>query len=123
MLLELDLLKFYITRTATWRRGLSEKFPGDRRNLLAAEMLQGFARTPASEVDAEVWGKIEPFLASRMSRDAISTAARTVGFSQHPQNLNEFLQILLETFWDVMRDECLGIVRLDLALPRAEARS
>lgn len=104
MLLRLDALKFSISRTAAWRRSLAERFPGDNRNTAAADMLDALAKTPASEVDPALWVKVEPYMSCRETRQVVSAMARTVGFSQHPRDLNEFLPILLDALWDAVGD-------------------
>ena len=94
-----DVLIFGIKRTQVWRRGLAERFPEDTRNLLAVEMLDALAKTPASEVDPAIWGQLEPFMLSRRSKEAVAAAARTVGFSERPRTMDDFLIILLDLLW------------------------
>src|SRR5262245_6491882 len=97
MTISTDALRFALRRTAAWRRSLSERYPSDKRNPNAAELLDQLAQTPESDIDPVLWTKFEPYLSKKTAREMISTSARAVGFSQRPKDLNGFIEAML---WD-----------------------
>lgn len=71
----------HLRRTASWRRSIAAKYPGDPRNLRAAEALDDLATAIMDLSDAE-WFQLEAHYswASERWAVAVNDASRLVGF-------------------------------------------
>jgi hypothetical protein len=79
----IDSLIFEFNRTGGWRDKMAIRHPSDPRNLRAAQRLKQLA-IQAGQLDDEDWKLLQPFYgwASEPFREAVSTAARGVGFQK-----------------------------------------
>ena len=79
----IDAIAFGLTRTSDWRQRMATKYPGDPRNLRAAECLSKLA-AEAAALTEEDWLQLKPHAgwASETFRDAITQTARAVGFQK-----------------------------------------
>ncbi len=93
----IDALVFGLNRTAHWRQKMAAKYPGDPRNVRAAECLLKLA-TDATELSDGAWSQLQPHCgwASERWREAISQAARAVGFAHKIKDLSSFVKHLLD---------------------------
>jgi hypothetical protein len=96
-----DSLCGSLTRTASWRRGLQAKYPGDGRNGKAAETLEKLAGETNDLTDAQ-WEKLSKDYnwSSATWADAVSLASRHVEFQRNvrtfPAFVNDLIGILSE---------------------------
>jgi hypothetical protein len=92
----IDSLTIGLNRTAHWRQKMAAKYPSDPRNDRAAECLSALA-TKATELSDEAWEQLKPHTdwASEPWREAISKAARMVGFQQKIKDLPSFVKTLM----------------------------
>jgi hypothetical protein len=83
---------------------LAKNFPflSSPQNNQASELLDQLAQTPDCDIDPALWAKFEPFLATHSAREAISAAARAVGFSQRPRDLNGLIEAMM---WDADEEQ------------------
>jgi hypothetical protein len=85
-------------KTSAWRRSTAAKFPDDQRNINAAEMLDLLAIEAANLTD-EQWTALQPHFAhgwsSQVWREALSTAARMVGFGHKSKSFDAFVRLVL----------------------------
>ncbi|WP_441230055.1 hypothetical protein AB7828_10060 [Tardiphaga sp. 215_C5_N2_1] len=74
-------LSAHLRRTASWRRSIAAKYPGDPRNVRAAEALDGLATAVMDLSDAE-WCRLKEHYswASEKWAVAVNDASRLVGF-------------------------------------------
>jgi len=93
----IDALTFGLNRTRDWRQRMAIKFPGDPRNLRAAESLSKLA-ADASNLNDGDWLQLKPHAgwASETFRDAITESARAVGFQKKITNLHSYAQHLMD---------------------------
>jgi hypothetical protein len=98
-----DSLIFGLNHTGKWRKKMGNKFPMDPRNSRACECLFRLARE-ASELSDSDWRLLQPYAgwASPSWREAISIAARGVGFTHKVKDLPSFVDILLEVLHSQM---------------------
>jgi|ERR1700688_2153084 hypothetical protein len=82
-----------LARSASWRRGLKSRFPDDSRLIRAAENLDQLASEASSLSDAS-WEELKNFYRwdSWEWSDAISQAARLVGYLCVPKTLSGFIE-------------------------------
>jgi hypothetical protein len=88
----IDALDFGLNRTGAWRQRMALKHPLDQRNARAAELLAKLANeTPALSNDD--WLRLKPHSgwANERFREAISDAARAVGFQHRITDLPSFV--------------------------------
>lgn len=92
-----DSLIFGLNRTAQWRKKKAVQFPPDPRNARAADCLLKLA-TDASELSDGAWSQLQPHCgwANERWREAISQAARQVGFAHKIKDLSSFVKHLLD---------------------------
>jgi hypothetical protein len=87
----LDSIRFSIAATATWRRGMADRYPDDPRNLRGADALDRLA-ADAISVTSTTWALIKPHVASTALRGAVSDVARDISFrGEQPETLDAFL--------------------------------
>jgi hypothetical protein len=93
----LDSLIFGLNRTAEWRKKMAAKYPLDPRNVRAADCLSQLA-SEAKELSDRDWLQLQPHSgwANERFREAISDAARAVGFVHKVKDLSSFVKHLLE---------------------------
>jgi hypothetical protein len=92
-----DALVFGLNRTAEWRRKMAVRYPSDPRNARAAECLAKLA-IDATALSDGAWLQLQQHCgwASERWREAISQAARAVGFQQKIKDLPSFVAHLLD---------------------------
>jgi hypothetical protein len=92
----IDSLILGLNRTAHWRHKMATKYPSDPRNGRAAECLSALA-TKATELSDDAWIELKPHCgwASESWREAISKAARLVGFQHKVKDLPAFVTTLI----------------------------
>jgi len=83
-----------LAATATWRRGMALKWPGDPRNGRAAGALDKLAQSDSREVSPATWAAIEPHLGNLMAVDVLSEACRECGFKTRYKNIEQFLTVV-----------------------------
>jgi hypothetical protein len=83
-----------LAASATWRRQLARKWPGDPRNARAAVALDKLAQSDSCEVSAETWAAIEPHFGNFMAVDVLSEACRECGFKARYTNIDHFLIVV-----------------------------
>jgi hypothetical protein len=82
-------IKARLSQTATWRRGLCERYPHDPRNAPAAAALDSLAA--GGDVNAATWDAIEPHFNSQMFDAILNDCGRDVGFRTSPKSFNGLL--------------------------------
>ena len=92
-----DALIFGLNRTAQWRQKMAARYPSDPRNARAADCLAKLATDAAALTDND-WIQLRPHSgwASERWREAISQAARAVGFIHKVKDLSSFVKQLLD---------------------------
>lgn len=92
----IDALIFGLNRTRDWRQKIASKYSGDPRNARAADCLSKLA-DEATMLTDEDWLLLKPSAgwASETFRNAITEAARAVGFRNKIMNLPSYVQHLL----------------------------
>jgi len=93
-MIHVDFIKFRLAGSSAWRRCLSTKFPDDPRNLLAAKALGRLANDD-SEISPVTMAAIKPFVDGPEFVDAVSAVATSVFFRTRPENLDEFLRLVV----------------------------
>jgi hypothetical protein len=88
------VIKSIITQTADWRRFTAEKYPSDRRNAIAAELLDAIVAEPVDTLPADIVAKLGACRSSlsRIAREV----SRRVGFGLFPTSLAEFTEHVLD---------------------------
>lgn len=88
-------LSAHLRRTASWRRSIAAKFPGDPRNVRAAEALDGLATAIMDLSDAQ-WCRLEEHYswASEKWAVAVNDASRLVGFQPATMTVAGFVAVL-----------------------------
>jgi hypothetical protein len=90
-----------LRRSAAWRTKQSDKFPEDRRNLVAATTLEMLAQAVPADISSQLWAGLAPFFETSGDYQspawafAVTETARLVGFRTYPADLNSFLDGLL----------------------------
>src|SRR5258708_2340047 len=84
------------TRSASWRRGLQAKYPGDPRNGRAATTLDRLA-DETNDLSDEHWLELKPYFkwASGEWSDAVSLASRRVEFQRNVKTLDDYVNQLV----------------------------
>ena len=92
-----DTLVFGLNRTAGWRKRMAVLYPADPRNARAAECLTKLAAEAVALGDDD-WLQLKPHSgwANERWREAISKAARAVGFQQRIKDLPSFVAHLVD---------------------------
>ena len=90
-----ESLRTSLARSASWRRGLQNRFPDDPRNEAAAENLDWLA-DEASGISDEAWDQLQSFYRwdSWEWSEAVSQAARLVGY-RNVRTLPDFVASLV----------------------------
>jgi hypothetical protein len=92
-----ESISHVLGRSSSWRKTISVSFD-DPRNLKASETLELLAIEAANLTD-EQWTALQPHFAcgwsSQVWREALSTAARMVGFGHKSKSLDAFVRLLL----------------------------
>ena len=91
-------LVFGLTRTRDWRKKLATKYAVDPRNSKAVECLTVLAKAASTELTDSEWVLLQPHCsgwADERFREAISVAARAVGFTRKIQDFPSFIEHLL----------------------------
>jgi hypothetical protein len=91
----LDSIQARIAQTATWRRGLIDRYPSDYRNQPAADRLEELSRA-SQDVREGTWAAIERHLLTPFFDTILNETSREVGFRQRPKDLNAFLVIIAD---------------------------
>jgi hypothetical protein len=93
----IDALVFGLNRTAAWRQKMAARCPADPRNTRAAECLAKLA-TDATGLSDGAWLQMHSYCgwANERWREAISQAARAVGFQHKIKDLPSFVKHLLD---------------------------
>jgi hypothetical protein len=81
-----ETISFGLNRAAGWRHKKAKQYSNDPRNHRAAELLLKLAGE-SSNLTEEEWARLQPYydFSSQHWREAISRAARSIGF-HHPEN-------------------------------------
>jgi hypothetical protein len=93
-----DSLTCGLNRTKNWRQKMAIRYPLDPRNARAAECLAALANEAPGLTDKD-WKRLQPHCggwANEPWREAISQAARNVGFRRKIKDLPSFVDHLLE---------------------------
>jgi hypothetical protein len=92
----IDSLTIGLNRTALWRQKMATKYPTDPRNGRAAECL-GKLAADSKELTDEDFALLKPHCnwASEPWREAISEAARMVGFQHKIKDMPSFVKTLV----------------------------
>jgi hypothetical protein len=101
----IDALDFGLNRTAAWRQRMALKHPLDQRNARAVDLLAKLANeTPA--LSNEDWLRLRPHSgwANERFREAISDAARAVGFQHKIKDLPDFVSHLVRVLSESQTD-------------------
>jgi hypothetical protein len=85
-----------LTRSATWRRQMAQKWRGDPRNARAAIALDKLSQSDSREVTAATWAAVEPHLGKQMTDDVLSEAGREVGFARRCTTIEGFLSLVAD---------------------------
>jgi hypothetical protein len=93
----IDAIAFGLNRTRDWRQKTASKYPSDARNVRAVDCLTKLAADAASLSDDD-WQRLKPHAgwACERFRDAITQAARAVGFQKKISDLHSYVAHLLE---------------------------
>jgi hypothetical protein len=91
-----DVIADSLTRSATWRRAMALKWPGDPRNGRAAVALDKLSQADSREVSAATWAKIAPHLSLQSTGDILSEAGREAGFKHRFKNVEAFLVVVAD---------------------------
>jgi hypothetical protein len=85
-----------LEKTSAWRRSTAAQFPGDPRNINAAEMLDQLAIDAANLTD-EQWNDLQTHFgwASQTWRDGLVRAARLIGFSHKSKAFDAFIRLVV----------------------------
>jgi hypothetical protein len=85
-----------LERTSAWRRSTAAKFPGDERNIKAAEMLDQLAIDAAKLTD-EQFNDLQPFFgwSSPTWRAGLVEAARLVAFAHRSKSFDSFVRAVV----------------------------
>ena len=96
----IDALVFGLNRTSLWRQKMAAQYPADPRNARAVECLSKLS-TDARALTDEDWSKLQPHSgwANERWREAISQAARGVGFQHKIKELPAFVTSLVAILW------------------------
>src|SRR5229473_4527282 len=80
-----ETISFGLNRTNGWRYKKAKQYSNDPRNHRVAELLLKLAGA-SSNLTEEEWARLQPYydFSSQLWREAISQAARSVGF-HHPE--------------------------------------
>jgi hypothetical protein len=92
----IDTLSFGLHRTAVWRKKMAAQYPSDARNGRAAECLESLA-ADAKDLSDKDFSLLKPYCgwASESWREAISKAARMVGFQHKITDVPTFVDCLI----------------------------
>jgi hypothetical protein len=92
-----ESISLVLERSSSWRKTISVSFD-DPRNLEASETLDLLAIEAANLTD-EQWTALQPHFAhgwsSQVWREALSTAARMVGFGHKSKSFDAFVRLVL----------------------------
>ncbi len=93
----IDAITFGLNRTRSWRQRTAVKYPSDNRNTRAADCLAKLAADVSTLTDSD-WLLLKPHAgwASERFRNAITQAARSVGFQNKITDLHSYVVHLLE---------------------------
>jgi hypothetical protein len=92
-----DSIAAGLIHTGQWRKRIAVKHPSDPRNIRASETLAGLA-AKASELTDGAYLRLQPYYgwASEPWQEAVSVAARSVGFSHNIKDIPSFVNLLLD---------------------------
>ena len=85
-------IKTALATVSAWRCTVSQKWPGDARNVKAATILETLAGEPVSNLPDDLIAKVAEH---HGSTEAAKELASRVGFSLFPASLSEFLYSVL----------------------------
>ena len=91
-------LVFVLNRTRGWRRKLASRYP-DPRNAKAVECITVLINAVSTELTDSQWILLQPHCSGFTDvhfREAISNAARAVGFTRKIQDFPSFIEHLLD---------------------------
>jgi hypothetical protein len=85
-----------LEQTSAWRKRTAAKFPGDQRNIKAAEMLDKLAIDVAN-LTGEQFTDLQPYFgwSSQTWRFALVEAARLVGFAHKSGSFDAFIRLVV----------------------------
>jgi hypothetical protein len=92
----LNALSVNLAKTSNWRNQQASRWPEDNRNARAAQTLFDLA-AQATELDEHHWALLQPLFGDRRFYEAVSAAAREVGFRSSPRTFDDFVESVLTT--------------------------
>jgi hypothetical protein len=91
-----DFVARSVRKTASWRESNSKRWPGDDRNLKAADRLNGIA-DEATELSDYIWDGLKPYFhwSDERFAEAVSQTSRNVVFRHDIKNFDAYTRSLL----------------------------
>jgi hypothetical protein len=94
-----ESIAYGLKRVAKWRRNTDIRYPGDKRNVLAAETLAKLAMDSVQLTD-DAWNQLKPYFQhggiDARWRESVALTARQVGFYQKINTLPPFVDNLID---------------------------
>ena len=94
-----ESIAYGLNRVGKWRRKTDIRYPGDKRNIFAAETLAKLAVDSAQLTD-DAWNQLKPYYCyggiDARWREAVAQTARQVGFYQNVKSFPAFVENLID---------------------------
>jgi hypothetical protein len=94
-----ESIAYGLNRVGKWRRKTDVRYPGDYRNIRAADALAKLASESVQLTD-EAWNQLKPYYCyggvDARWRESVAQAARQVGFYQSAKSFPAFVDNLID---------------------------